>query len=75
MVIDALSYYRKLLPSYERSIDTTREEALAVVECGLAGCRKLSKSGSWRYDINFHLALAELRDALIAEIAQAKVAA
>ena len=75
MIIDALSYYRHLLPSYSRSIDTTREEALAMVEGYLAGCRKLSETRSWRYDINFHLSLAELRDALKAEIAQQQVAA
>ncbi|HET8726673.1 MAG TPA: hypothetical protein VFO41_04090 [Alphaproteobacteria bacterium] len=75
MVIDALAYYRTLLPSYERSIDTTHEEALAVVESYLEGCRRLSKAGSWRYSINFHLALAELREALKSEISQQQVAA
>lgn len=74
-ITEPLAYYRHLLPSYSRSIDTTPEQALEVVEQYLEGCRALSKANSWRYDLNFHLSLDELRTALLAEIAQQQTAA
>ena len=60
--------FGKLCPSYARNIDMTNEQMLTLVEAYLATERSLSENGHWAYDLNRHLALAELRDALKAEL-------
>ena len=67
MIIDIPGQFRKLSPSYSRCIDLTPEQMLDIVEGHLEGCRHASQTGHWSYDLVRHLALAELRDAMIAK--------
>jgi hypothetical protein len=68
MTIDTFGQFAKLCPSYSRSIDMPKEDQLYLVECHLGGERLLSDKGHWAYDLNRHIALIELRDALKAEL-------
>lgn len=78
MIIDTLGQFQKLLPSYSRCIDLTKEQMLEEVEGQLAGERKLANPEAkqhWAYDLNLHMALGDLRDALVAELAAERRAA
>lgn len=77
MIIDILGQFQKLCQSSSRSLDLTNEQMLEIVEGRLEGCRKLGagERPHWAYDLNTHIALAELRNALLAECETERVAA
>jgi hypothetical protein len=68
-IIDIPGQFRKLCPSYSRSLDLGIDQMLETVEGHLERCRSASARGHWSYDLSRHLAFIELRDALLAEAA------
>jgi hypothetical protein len=66
-IIDTQAQFAKLLPSYARDIDLPKGQQLELVEAYLSTERDLSDRGHWAYDLNRHIALIELKDALVAE--------
>jgi hypothetical protein len=69
--IDTWGQFSKLFPSYSRCFDTTTKQKLYLVERGIRVQVRLSngeKLAHWAYDLNRHLALIELRDALKEEM-------
>ena len=66
-VIDSWGQFAKLFPSYSRNINLTKAQQLDLVQDSLVSERSLSDRGHWAYCLNRHLALVELRDALMAE--------
>ena len=65
--IDIPSQFRKLCPSYSRSIDMSRDEMKKLVNQKLEGMRRLGSDNHWAYDLNTHMALIELKKAMEAD--------
>lgn len=73
MVIDVPAQFAKLCPCEMR--DLMPEQMLDIINRDLSRCRLASARGHWTYDFNRHIALAELGDAIAAELAKRRAAA
>lgn len=65
-MIDIPNQFAKLCPFQPSG--RTPAEMLDAVDAGLAACKQASASRHWTYDLNRHVALAELRRALVDQI-------
>lgn len=72
MVIDIHRQFAKLCPHEAEGLSL--EQQFAIVDRRLKGCRAAGDRGHWSYDVNDHIALIELRAALVAASAQRRAA-
>jgi hypothetical protein len=66
VILDIPTQFAKLCPYRPACLGAA--QMLDAVDAGLAACKQASASGHWTYDFNRHVALAELRRALVDEI-------
>lgn len=66
MVIDIPAQFAKLCPYADAGL--TLAQQLTVVDWHLSACRSAGARGHWSYDCNRHLALHELRTAMVDNI-------